>query len=440
MSPVYKMPEIAESIVEGEIGKWCVKVGDTVKKDQILLEVLTDKVNVEVPSPFDGVITSLLVPEGSIVKVGTPILEYAEKGASAEPPPPAEEKTVHEAQTASAEGVVSPPRVSGPRVPVKAAPAVRAYARSIGVDIERVQGTGPGGRITKEDVDRAAKEAAGGATPAKAPEAHKAPAIPEVAVTGAVGAPTEPPAPPVAPPQEQKAPAEGRVERIPFRGKRRMIAQHLRHSLDTAAHTLYVEEADVTDLVNLRERLQPIAEKENLKLTYLAFIVKATALTLRDHPFLNASLDEEKGEIIIKKYYNIGIAVDTAEGLIVPNVKDADRKTVFQIAREIEDKSERARTNRLTLDEVEDGTFSITSAGAIGGLLSMPLIAYPECAILGVHRIRKRPVVVNHQIVIRDMVNFAVTFDHRIIDGAGVARFVKDLIDRLAAPERLLLE
>ncbi|MHA2621349.1 MAG: dihydrolipoamide acetyltransferase family protein [bacterium JZ-2024 1] len=419
MSPVFKMPEIAESIVEGEIGRWAVKEGERVKKDQILLEVLTDKVNVEIPSPFDGVVTKLLVAEGSVVKVGTPILEYSVEGELEVSAPSPTPRAAHEA---AKEAVSTPAAVSrAPGVPVKAAPAVRALARSLGVDIETITGTGPDGRITKEDVENAAK------------------GIQPPPPAAAVSASVPPEAPPPVTVQPPAPPSMDREERLPFRGKRRMIAQHLRHSLDTAAHTLYVEEVDVTELVSLKDRLRSVAEKQGLKLTYLAFITKAAALTLKDHPYLNASLDEEKGDLILKHYYNIGIAVDTPEGLIVPNVKNADTKSIFDIAREIQDLSDRARANRLRLDEVEGGTFSITSAGAIGGLLSMPLIAYPECAILGVHRIRKRPVVIQSQIMIRDIVNLSVTFDHRIVDGAEVARFVKDLGDRLGAPELLLL-
>jgi pyruvate dehydrogenase E2 component (dihydrolipoamide acetyltransferase) len=432
MIAVFKMPEIAESIVEGEIGKWAVTEGDLVIKDQILLEVLTDKVNVEVPSPFEGRIVKLLVRKGDIVKVGTPIVEYAGEGVPAEVvAPQTEEKPAEKLVVSGAAGPASAARVPG--VPAKAAPVVRARARALGVDIEGITGTGPGGRITNDDVERAAK----GAIPAPTQAVGEVPVPVE---TASISTPP-PSAPPQAPEPRAAKPYEvvPREERIPFRGKRRMIAQHLRHSVDTAAHTLYVEEADVTDLVTLRERLEPVAEKEGTRLTYLAFIVKATALTLRDHPFLNASLDDEKGELVIKRYYNIGIAVDTKEGLIVPHIKGAERKTVFEIAREVHDLSERARANKLKLEEVEGGTFSITSAGAIGGLLSMPLIAHPECAILGVHRIRKRPVVIGGQIGIRDIVNLAVTFDHRVVDGAEVARFVKDLTERLAAPELLLL-
>ena len=390
--PVFRMPEVAESVVEGEIGKWLVKEGDFVEKDQMLVEILTEKVNVEVPSPFRGRIKKLLAREGQIVKVGEPILEYEGEGTPAQ----------DEEAPAAAPTAAPPPKTRPAKV--KATPAVRALARKLGVDLEKVQGTGPGGRITKEDVERAAK------------------GIPK---------------------QEEKPVqqlAEKPVERVPYRGKRRMIGKHMRTSVDTAAHTLYVEEADVTRLVELRENLKPVAEKQGLRLTYLPFIIRALTRVLPDHPYLNATLDEENEEIVLKKYYNIGISVDTPDGLVVPNIKNADQKSLFQLARELEDLVERARANRLRVEEVEDGTFTITSAGNIGGLLSMPIINYPEVAILGVHPIRPRPVVLDNDIAIRDMVYFSVTFDHRVVDGAEVARFVRDLVEVLQAPERLLLD
>ncbi len=392
----FRMPEIAESIVEGEIGKWYVQAGSMVKKDMPLLEILTDKVNVEVPSPFDGVVEKILVSEGQIVKVGTPILLYSGVGE--------EEETIteeiikkREAAEIVAEHIEKKEKPGMPmaeheKAQVKATPAVRALAKQLGVDLNKVVGTGSAGRITKEDVEKAA-------------EKMKVP-----------------------PPEEKE-------ERIPFRGRRRMVAQHLRTSADHAVHTLYVEEADVSHLVSIRQRLKSIAESEGIRLTYLPFIAKALVKTLKQYPLMNASLDEENGEIVVKHYYHIGIAVDTPDGLMVPVVKDVEKKTIFEIAREIEQLVEKARNGTLTLDDVTRGTFSISSAGHIGGFLSMPIINFPECAILGVHRIRKRPVVVDNQIVIRDVVYFSITFDHRIVDGATVAHFMNDFISHLQSQE-----
>jgi len=399
----FKMPEIAESIVEGEIGKWFVREGDFVKKDQILLEVLTEKVNVEVPSPLEGRLVKFLYPEGAVVKVGTPIAlfeteeeEKREKEEAREAPAPTREEMKEE----RAGEEILPSRAEEK---VLAAPAVRAYAREKGVDLTKVKGTGPGGRITKEDVERFLVES------------KRAPAVP--AITPA-----------------------GEVEKIPYRGKRRMVGDHMRLSLDRAAHTLVVEEVDVTNLVSLRERMKPLAEKEGVKLTYLSFITKALIPALQSYPAMNASLDEEKGELLLKKYYNIGIAVDVEDGLIVPVVKQVDKKPVFQIAREIEALAEKARKGTLSLEEVQDATFSITSAGHIGVFLSAPIIHYPNSAILGVHQIKKRPVVMENQIVIRDVIYLSISFDHRIVDGATVARFLQALAGTLQTPELLLIE
>ncbi|MHA2611999.1 MAG: dihydrolipoamide acetyltransferase family protein [bacterium JZ-2024 1] len=391
MPKEFRMPEIAESIVEGEIGKWFVREGSEVKKDAPLLEILTDKVNVEVPSPFEGVVEKILVPEGKVVKVGTPILlyrEYGEEKVEVEAPRIGEEKKEEVELVAERKG-------ERKEETVKAPPAVRALARELNVDLSRVVGTGPGGRITREDVEKAAR-------------------------------------------QKEGMPPGGEM-RIPYRGKRRMIGEHLRTSLDKAEHTLYVEEADVSVLVSLRERLKSYAESQGIHLTYLPFIAKAVVEALKKFPLLNASLDEEKEEIVVKKYYHIGFAVDSEDGLVVPVVRDVDKKGIWEIARELQQLAQKARDGTLSLDEVGGSTFSITSAGHIGGFLSMPLINYPECAILGVHRIRKRPVVENNQIVIRDVVLFSITFDHRIVDGALVARFMQEFISLLQKPEIFLL-
>ncbi len=399
----FKMPEIAESIVEGEIGKWFVKEGEFVKKDQILLEVLTEKVNVEVPSPVEGRLMKFLHREGEVVKVGTAIALFeAEEGkegkreeAEEEPASPRVEKK----EGRVGEGIVP----SRPEEKPLATPAVRAYAREKGVDLTKVEGTGPGGRITKEDVEKFWG-----------------------AGIGATAVPVVTPA--------------GEVERMPYRGKRRMVGDRMRLSLDRAAHTLVVEEVDVTNLVSLRERMKPRAEKEGVKLTYLSFITKALIPALKAYPGMNASLDEEKSELIYKKYYNIGIAVDVEDGLIVPVVKQVDKLSVIEIAREIERLTERARKGTLGLKEVQDATFSITSAGHLGVFLSAPIIHYPNSAILGVHQIKKRPVVMENQIVIRDVIYFSISFDHRIVDGATVARFLQVLSQTLQTPELLLME
>ncbi|MGH8103827.1 MAG: dihydrolipoamide acetyltransferase family protein, partial [bacterium] len=409
-----------ESVSEGEIGKWYVKEGDFVKKDQPILEILTDKVNMEVPSPYEGYVTKILHHEGDVVKVGTPILLMdANQGASAPSPsatvvstPAAKpaESTVPSA--AKAPALTPAPKSSVPSpehfvAQAVAAPAIRALAKELKVDLAAVRGSGPGGRITKEDVEAEVK---GGAATASAPS-----------------------------PRPVAAPA-GPEERIPYRGKRRMIALHLTESYNTAVHTLYVEEVDVTNLVNLRERLATTAEAKGIKLTYLPFLIKGLAPALKAYPWMNSTLDMEKGEVVLKKYYNIGMAVDTDDGLVVPVIKGVDAKSVFEIAREMVVLADTARKGTLALEEVQGSTFTVTSAGHIGGFLSMPIISYPEVAILGVHRIKKRPAVVDNQIMARDMVNLSISFDHRVVDGATVARFMNEYMKFVQSPELLLPE
>jgi pyruvate/2-oxoglutarate dehydrogenase complex dihydrolipoamide acyltransferase (E2) component len=230
------------------------------------------------------------------------------------------------------------------------------------------------------------------------------------------------------------------TERIPLRGLRRVIADHMVHSKHTAAHTLHVDEADLTDLVAIRERTKAKAAAEGIKLTYLPFFVKAVTGALKRHPYVNASLDDEKHEIIVKRYYNIGIAANTDEGLVVPVIHDADRKTIFELAAEIAELADKARAGKLTRDEITGGTFTITNVGSVGGLFTFPVINYPEVAILGTHSIAPRPVVRDGQIVIRQMMYLSLSFDHRVVDGALAAQFVADVAASLANVDLMLME
>ena len=404
MAVELKMPEVAESVVEGEIGRWLVKEGDYVKQDQPYVEVLTDKVNVEVPCPEEGVLIKIVAQEGEVVKVGGVIAVIGEKGETYEATgtePKAAPKAAPAPVTAERQpGAAAPSAVPGK---VLAAPAVRKLAREKGVDLSQVSGSGPHGRIRKEDI----------LTFAKAP-AQRAPRV-----TAAAGL---------------------SEERIPVRGVRRLTAQLLAKSKSTAVHTLHVDEADVTELVSLREKSKPLAAEKGIKLTYVPFIMKAVVEALKRYPTLNASMDDEKGEIIVKHYYNVGVAVATDDGLVVPNVKAADQKSVLEIAAEIQELSEKARTGKLDLEDVQDGTFSITNVGSIGGLLSFPIINFPEVAILGVHKIRKTPVVREDQIVVRNIVHLSLSFDHRVVDGATVALFTNEIIRLIEFPQLLLLE
>nr|BAL56302.1 pyruvate dehydrogenase E2 component (dihydrolipoamide acetyltransferase) [uncultured Acetothermia bacterium] len=423
----FKLPDIGEGVHEGEIVKWLVKEGDFVREDQPMVEVMTDKATVEIPAPRAGKILKLNAKEGEVVKVGSVLVIIEEVGeakaeprreavTAAAPPPKPEPEPITTTIAATAAAVTAPPP-SPPMPPaqrVLATPATRKLARELGVDISQIQGTGPGGRVTDEDVRRFA-----------------------AARTAPPPTPTPAPAPTFAP---SAVSTDRREERIPLRGIRRRIAEHMHKSKTTAAHFTYVDEVDMTELIQLREQMKPLAEQKGVKITYLPFIVKASVAALKEMPLLNASLDETTGEIVIKKYYNIGIATATDEGLIVPVIKDADRKSILEIAGEIERLAKAAREGKVALQDLQGGTFTITSLGALGGLFATPIINYPEVAILGIHEIKKRPVVRDDQIVIRDIMYVSLSFDHRLIDGDVGARFCKKIISYLENPKLLFLE
>jgi 2-oxoglutarate dehydrogenase complex dihydrolipoamide succinyltransferase (E2) component len=427
----FRLPDIGEGIHEGEIVKWLVKEGDIVREDQPMVEVMTDKATVEIPAPRAGKILKLNAKEGETVKVGSVLVIIEELGeAKPEPkrevveaPPQREPEPVAAAVSTTATTVAAPPPPSPTAAPaqrVLATPATRKLARELGVDIAQIRGTGPGGRVTDEDVRRFAAARTAPQPPPPSP------------------APTPPPAAPAFAPSAVVT--DRREERIPLRGIRKRIAEHMHQSKTTAAHFTYVDEVDMTELIQLREQMKPLAEQKGVKLTYLPFIVKASVAALKEMPILNASIDEAKGEIVIKKYYNIGIATATDEGLIVPVIKDADRKSLLEIAMEIERLAKAAREGKVALSDLQGGTFTITSLGALGGLFATPIINYPEVAILGIHEIKKRPVVRDNQIVIRDIMYVSLSFDHRLIDGDVGARFCKKIISYLENPKLLFLE
>ena len=419
----FLLPEIAESVHEAEIGRWLVKEGDYVKKEQPLVEVLTDKVNTELPSPYEGYVRKLLVKEGDVVTVGTPLVIITD---TADEPIEGEEEAsvpaVEEKREEKVEEVAPATGETGGDGRPLAAPAVRKLARELGIDLSKVRGTGPGGRIRKVDVL------------AYAEQMREVPA--EEVVEKVVEEVLEKPAPEVHVSRKEEL-----EEIIPIRGIRRKIAEHLRLSKDRAVHTLHVDEIDMTEVVKLRKKLKPFAEERGIKLTYLPIIMKALVPALKKHPSLNAVVDDEQNIIILKKYYNFGVAVDTPDGLIVPVIKDVDRKNILQIAEELMDISQRAREGKLQLEELQDATFSITNIGSIGGVIAYPVIDYPRVAIMGTHKIKKTPVVdENDEIVIRHMMYVSLTFDHRVLDGAEAARFTRDLAYILEHPEVFILE
>jgi len=436
------LPELAESVVEGEILKWLVNEGDTIAKDQPLVEVMTDKVTVELPSPYAGVLVKKLVNEGDVVPVEAPVALIEEDAAAAPAGEVGEESeedrgerlslfkpdkteaevknpfTGRQAKTAAA--VAERPRAGTNKYGrVLAVPAARQLARELGIDISQVTGSGPNGRVRLEDV-RAYAESGGPSAPAQA-----APAA------GAVAAPSVPYVTP--------AGYEELEERVPLRGMRRIIAQQMVASHLSAVRTLVVDEADVTELVALRQRLKPRAEEAGVKLSYIPFIFKAAVEALKKFPPVNSSLDEERGEIVFKKYYHLGLSVATEAGLVVPVIRDVDKKTVLELAAEINDKVARAREGKLTPEEVSGSSFSVTSVGNLGGLFTFPIINVPDAAILGVHTIQKRPVVRDDQIVAREMLYLSLSFDHRLVDGAEATLFLREVIAHIEDPYWLLL-
>ena len=454
----FKLPDIGEGIAEGEIVSWKVAVGDKVVEEQDFVEVMTDKATVTITVPHDGVIKELLVKEGDVVPVHSVIAVIERDGeaggsapasaaapepvSAAAPAPgapvaapaaaPAAATATAVAPAAATATAVAPAAVAVATAPaspgrVLAAPATRKHARELGIDLSTVPATGKSGRVTQEDLDR---YVAGGGTAAPAPTA--APAAP-----GQAPAPAAAPATPISIPT---AAAPELEERVPFRGVRKKVAEAMSRSKFTATHFTVVEDLDVTELVQLRSEIKGRYAEQGVKITYLPFIMKAVVAGLRQFPWLNASLDETTQEIVIKKYYNLGIATDTDNGLIVPVLKDVDRRSIVDLARDLQAMAEKTREGKVTPDDLRGGSFSITNAGNIGGLFATPIINFPEVAILGVHKIHKAPRVVGDSIQIRDVMYLSVSIDHRIVDGADGVRFLNVLKACLEDPRTLLLE
>ncbi|MBL8863855.1 MAG: 2-oxo acid dehydrogenase subunit E2 [Planctomycetes bacterium] len=412
----FKLPDIGEGIAEGEIVKWLVQAGAAVKEHQAVVEVMTDKATVEVPSPASGTITALLAKEGETVPVGKVIFTLAVAGGVAAPAAapshalPAVAAASHAPAAPALVGATSAPaRVSAADSKILAVPSARRVARDLGIDLARVPASGRGGVVRRADVEAFARSAASSA-PIAAP-AHAAPA-----------APARPTAPAVA------IPAGERETRVPFRGVRRKISEAMVRSKYTAPHFTVVEELDVTELVRLRETAKALGQEQGVKVTYMPFIMKATALALAKFPMLNAHLDEQSQEIVRYGYVNLGIAMDTDNGLIVPVVKDVGSKGILQIATELNELAERTKQGKVKPDDLRGSTFSITNAGNIGGILATPIINFPDVAILGVHRLMKRPGVVEtpqgDKIEVRQYMNLSCSVDHRLADGADGARFL----------------
>jgi len=485
------VPQLGESVAEGTVSKWLKAVGDRVRKEEPLVEIQTDKINVEIPSPAEGTLDQILVAEGTTVLVGTeigtlaaageaagaatPAAQAASASATAVAPPPAPPASAPPAPAASAPPAPAapapqpvaasapapappmpaapvaqapPPSAQAPAPPAQApmsggngaasveernlSPAVRKLIREHGVqlaELSRIRGSGIAGRVTRDDLleylqSRSAAPAA--AATAAPPAQGAAPAIP--------AAPPEPlPGFAAAAP----APTDGaREETVPFSKVRKLIADNMVRAKHTAAHTHCFDECDMSAIVALKKQWGPKLEAQGVKLTYMPFFIKASVLALREFPWVNG---EVRGDaIVLKHFYNIGVAVGREEkGLIVPNIKDCDKKGLVQLAREVNDIASRARNDKLKPEDIQGGTFSITNAGVYGAINSSPVINVPEVAIMGVHKIVERPVVRDGQIVVRPMMNASIGFDHRVVDGELAVKFLRRVCELLEQPEML---
>jgi pyruvate dehydrogenase E2 component (dihydrolipoamide acetyltransferase) len=447
----FKLPDIGEGVHEGEITKWLVQPGEAVQADQPMVEVMTDKATVEIPSPVAGTVAEVMAKEGETIEVGKVIVRISENGkagvkaAAPAPQDVPQTKSQQKPQGGAQAAAAKPETVRETPAPSErvdraatraeafddealpfnllATPATRKMARDLEVNLKELQGSGPSGRITKDDVRMAYEGHQAAATRSSHP-------APEASHTRAQVPAT----------QSSKVPAvsRGATQRIPLRGIRKKISEAMAHSKHTAAHFTYVEEVDMSEVVKLRAESLDEAKKRDIKLTYLPFILKALIPALKEFPFLNSSLDDDKQEIVLKGDYNIGVATDTPNGLMVPVVKSVDSKNIWELAKEIHEITDRARTGKASLEDLKGGTFTVTNAGSIGGVFTAPVINHPEVAILGINSIRKRPVVKDDQIVISDVMYLSMSVDHRVVDGADAARFMNRLVYFLSEPTRLV--
>ena len=430
----FKLPDIGEGIAEGEIVKIDVKVGDTIAEDDILFEVQNDKSVEEIPSPVSGTITAVLVSEGTVARVGDVIVEIAAEGVApvAAPSAPAA-PAASPAPAAAPAQPTGVPAASNPGKLVLAMPSVRQYTREKGVDITAVVPTGKGGRITREDIDNF------GGAPLATPAA---PAAVEAPAASAPAAPAQAPAPAAAPaPAKPFVGSAEREERVKLTPMRKAISKAMVNSKHTAPHVTLHDQVEVSKLWDHRKKFKDVAAAQGTKLTFLPYVVKALAVAMKKFPVLNASIDDASQEIVYKNYINIGIATDTDLGLFVPNIKDANTKSMFGIADEINALAAKAHEGKLTAAEMGQGTITISNIGSVGGGWFTPVINYPEVAILGVGTIVREPVInENDEIVIGRNMKLSLSFDHRIVDGATAQKAMNELKRLLNDPELLLME
>jgi pyruvate dehydrogenase E2 component (dihydrolipoamide acetyltransferase) len=425
MKYLFNFPDIGEGLEEGTVLEWYVQTGQTVKAGDLLVKMETDKVAADIPSPKAGTILKLYGGVGDVIHVGHPLVEMDVKGAAGKQENVVAEATaVMSAEDDNAAGVVGTMELADAHALLPASdevasvgakantgiksfatPHVRALAKELDLDINQIAGTGPGGRVSREDIEQYVST--------KSP------------VEKAV----------LAQAYEQED-----VSYEPLSQIRKTIARNMINSKHNAAHVTVFEEVEISELIAIREKYKKKYAERDAKLTYLPFIVKATVLALKQHRILNSQMDMDNNRMIFKNRYNIGIAMDTPEGLVVPVIKDADRLSVFEITQKITEFGLKARERKLTLEDMKDGTFTVTNFGSISGIYGTPVINYPQAGILGIGRIVRQPVVKDDQIVIGNVLGLSLTVDHRIVDGGDTARFVKQIIDHLADPVSLLME
>jgi len=433
----FKLPDIGEGIAEGEIVKIDIKVGDTIAEDDILFEVQNDKSVESIPSPVAGTVTAVLVSEGTVAHVGDVIVEIATEGGSHAPAAAAPAAPAAPAPAvAPAAAPTGVPAASNPGKLVLAMPSVRQYAREKGVDITAVVPTGKGGRVTREDIDNF------GGAPVATPAAPAAVEAPAASAPAAPVAPASAPAPAAAPaPAKPFVGSAEREERVKLTPMRKAISKAMVNSKHTAPHVTLHDQVEVSKLWDHRKKFKDVAAAQGTKLTFLPYVVKALAVAMKKFPVLNASIDDASQEIVYKNYINIGIATDTDLGLFVPNIKDANAKSMFAIADEINALAAKAHEGKLTASDMGQGTITISNIGSVGGGWFTPVINYPEVAILGVGTIVREPVInENDEIVIGRNMKLSLSFDHRIVDGATAQKAMNELKRLLNDPELLLME
>lgn len=434
MATEFKLPELGENVYEGTVVRLLVKAGDTVAKEQAVLEIETGKATLELPAPVAGTVLSIAVKEGDKAKVGQTVMtfEAADAAAPAAAPAPKQEAKAAAPVPAPAPAAPQPepapapapakPKPAAPAQPivvaqaagtVPASPSTRQFAREVGIDVTQVPGTGPGGRVSVEDVKAFARAANAGL------------------VRGA-GKPAVPPLPDFA--------RWGETEREPMNNVRVATSDHMSLAWSTIPHVTIHDSADITELEKLRVQYKTKADALGVKLTLTAFIIRVVASALRQHAKINASVDTPNREIVYKKFVNVGVAVDTDRGLVVPVIRDADRKNVLQIAQELNRIAERAKARKISPDEMQGGTFTLTNIGPIGGKYFTPIVNWPEVAILGLGRGSIEAVSLNGFFHPRQMLPLSLSFDHRIVDGADGARFLKWIVDAIQSPAMLAVE